>query len=413
VLLRLGRRSVAGSWLAIAAFHLIALGIANVVLAWNGDLTQSVRLIIQANPLFRLIEFFTGVCTGLVFVRGWRLPAVPGTKFFHTLIEIAAAGLLVLSMRTGPLGESMFRAAAWIDWQSMMVWLSKGGSSLLASALLIWVLASSRGLLGRLLVHPFPVFLGRISFAFFMVHYIVLNQVARVCDENASAVMLAGAAYFVSTGVAALMHVLVELPGRRIALAMLLRGRLARGTPGSTRQPPGRLTGNVAIACLGMGLGFLVLLASERSWFVRPGSGLVGWNGNELSGSVVFEGEAILHHVEATRTDDRLDLILIWQGLPTRKRERFVHLCEATGQIVRQMPYNRSLFAGGQFAVDRITIPADWLQNVAFVGVGFWRRSLGSAPVNALPSSLQGKRLHVYDCDADCVPELITTPAHQ
>jgi hypothetical protein len=106
--------------------------------------------------------------------------------------------------------------------------------------------------------------------------------------------------------------------------------------------------------------------------------------------------------------------VLIWKGLPGPTRDRFIHLCDADDKILRQLPRKEGLFSGGDFAVDRIRIPFEKLQGVAFVGIGFWTRSLGSVPVNATPASMNGKRLHVYDCVADRIPDLVVPqPAHQ
>ncbi len=412
LLLGFAKRFAVRSLLAVIGLHLLLLWGADQVLQANPELTSPVRLVIQANPLFRLLEFYTGVCTGWLFVSGWRLAGDRGLSLSHTVMELLAIGVLGLTLRIGPLGQQMFDAASFFDWQSMMVWLSKGGGSLPASALLIWVLASSRGLVTRLLEHPLPVFLGRISFAFYMVHNLVLSQALRVCDQDTSPVALTGAAFFVSIGLASLMHLLVELPGRRLLTTLFRTGNLQRSPAASTRQPLAGLVGNVVIACAAMAAGFVALVADDREWLARPQlkGGVVAV---EPGKAIVFVGEAALLHVSAARDEKGLDLILVWKGMPGQSRDRFVHLCDQAGRILKQMPRKEGLFSGGDFVVDRIRIPADKLAGVAFVGVGFWTRLLGSARVNASPASMDGRRLHVYDCDADSVPELTPTPTHQ
>lgn len=413
LMLGMARRFPARSLLVIAGLHLTLLWCADLVLRMDPQLTGPVRLVIQANPLFRLLEFYTGICTGWLFVQGWRMPDSRAGTAAHTLVELLAIGLLWQTLRIGPVGQRMFEWAESLDWQAMKVWLSKGGSSLPASALLIWVLASSRGLVARMLEHPLPVFLGRISFAFFMIHNIVLSQTVRYCDRDASPVALTGAAFLVSIGLAALLHLLVELPGRQLLMTLFRADRSSKPVAPPVRQPLGRLAGNVVIACAAMAAGFVALVADDREWLVRPRPAN-GIEEVEFHQAIIFEGEAALLHVSAERHDGGLDLVLIWKGLPGQTRDRFLHLCDGEEKILRQLQRKEGLFSGGDFAVDRIRIPAEKLQDVAFVGVGFWSRSLGSVPVNATPASMNGKRLHVYDCLADRIPELVVAaPAHQ
>ncbi len=121
--------------------------------------------LLYINPLGRLFEFVLGMCAALLWI-GAR-PRLGNNIVLWTMLEIAAVLVFLWS------------ALVWSG--SLMGWAQRGplpvgqiwvahSSSCFAAALLILVLASGTGLLGRLLsLRPF-VFLGEISYAMYMLH---------------------------------------------------------------------------------------------------------------------------------------------------------------------------------------------------------------------------------------------------
>jgi peptidoglycan/LPS O-acetylase OafA/YrhL len=153
-------------------------------------------------PPTRLIEFAVGVLLALE-VAGRRLPRIPVT---------AATGIVVVTMA--------------VLWQAPTL-LQPAAIPLIPFALLIVACAQRDGEGRRSLFRaPWLVRLGEWSFAFYLLHELVLRAGANVVDldELSAAAKIGGAALALLVGVAAsaLLHNLVERPAER-----RLRGRTA------------------------------------------------------------------------------------------------------------------------------------------------------------------------------------------
>ena len=101
--------------------------------------------------------------------------------------------------------------------------------------LLVAALATSRGRVARILSAPPLHWLGVVSYALYLVHFPLLQ----IAIGGLSPSFMAAAALFVlMLGAALLAHLAVELPGRRLGLAVASRvGLGSRTSPGAA--PPG------------------------------------------------------------------------------------------------------------------------------------------------------------------------------
>ncbi|GEP00314.1 acyltransferase family protein [Methylobacterium haplocladii] len=171
---------------------------------------------IKYNPLLRLPEFIAG----LVLFAGWqwmRRPAsangVPPRGRAGPFLAAAALAALVLVLI-----EPYVPAP-----------LMHNGLTVLAWAPLVLAGADLRG--GFLASAPL-VFLGRISFALYLLHmpaYAVVNTVDRALHGAISGVspwLAAGAATLLALVAASLVHLLVEEPARRLLLRATFAPRL-------------------------------------------------------------------------------------------------------------------------------------------------------------------------------------------
>ncbi|WP_187272642.1 acyltransferase [Methylobacterium sp. WL9] len=187
---------------------------------------------IKYNPLLRLPEFIAG----LVLFAGWRRMRRPASE----------AQAATARGRAGP-----FLAAAALAALVLVVIepyvpspLMHNGLTVVAWAPLILAGADLRG--GVLASAPL-VFLGRISFALYLLHmpaYAVVNTLDRTLHGAISGVspwLAAGAATALSLAAASLVHLAVEEPARRVLLRRGLQAMLPALPSGSTQaalHPP-------------------------------------------------------------------------------------------------------------------------------------------------------------------------------
>ena len=214
--------------------------------------------LLYINPISRIFEFIFGMCTALAWrARGVRWAPIPATVY--ELLAVALCGVSMATMGVlAAAATSGFDAAAGL-------WVTHSGS-VFAFGLLVYVMAHGRGLLSRLLRHPFLVRLGEISFSLYLIHQILLiryrdgaAELPKVPDLvafGAFMVVLSLASYAIWT--------LIEMPGRRLLMGQgaAARTAVASGSWGS-RLVSSRLA---ALACVVPLLAFVALApATERS----------------------------------------------------------------------------------------------------------------------------------------------------
>ena len=193
---------------AVVSLGVLAAGVAAgaPVFAPDGEVVTLVNLGAFFPPA-RLFEFALGMAACL-FWRGWALPARLSVAAW-TAIEAAAlaATALWLMALVPPLVTGAQGVA--------FVWLRASGSCGVFAALLV-AMAGGKGRLGRALAwRPF-VALGEASFAFYLVHVIVMRALRFDFGARPGAL----AALALSLALAFLLHEAVEKPMRRRLLAL-------------------------------------------------------------------------------------------------------------------------------------------------------------------------------------------------
>ncbi len=172
-------------------------------------------------PLARGFEFALGFATCLVW-RRWRAGAGLSFAAWTGIEAVALAGAALWLTLVIPwlVGETQ---------GAVFVWVRACGSCFVFAAL-IAVLASGRGGVGRALAQRPFVALGEASFAFYMVHMIVMRALRYHFGDGPGAV----AALSASLALAFVLRLAVEIPMRRRLLAL---GGQAAGTAGWAARP--------------------------------------------------------------------------------------------------------------------------------------------------------------------------------
>jgi peptidoglycan/LPS O-acetylase OafA/YrhL len=168
--------------------------------------TPSIFQIAYCDPLARGFEFVIGMAAYIGYERiilPLKRPAA-----FWSLLEVAMLALLAVWIFhwNGELQETLPRLP--------MLWMMVSGSCVFL-AIFIAVIAPGRGLLGRALSARWMVWLGQISFSFYMLHYIVLHAFDYYWGRQAPI----GIAVCVALAVAAASYRFIETPARRAILS--------------------------------------------------------------------------------------------------------------------------------------------------------------------------------------------------
>ena len=183
---------------------------------------RGLTMTVQANPLMRLFEFATGILTAYLFTRAAK--RIDRSASTDTACELGVLGLVIawwvvvlkfnileIVPVTPMVGNSL---GTWI-------WFCSAAPLF---ALVVWTFARSNGLFSKCMASPVMVHLGEISFAFYMIHMIVI----RVIDAEGDPTLITGTLAIVLSLVASLaaselLYQLVEMPCKDGVNALLNR----------------------------------------------------------------------------------------------------------------------------------------------------------------------------------------------
>ena len=175
--------------------------------AWRSDGYAS--WLFHTYPPVRLVDFVTGICAALIFLMVARTArgasvALPGGLVGATAIELGSVALVGAAVAGHDLVPLTVRYSAWY---------------VLPLAVMVFTFARGGGLLSRAMgVRPL-VYMGRISFAFLMLHVVVM-QVATKAGLYAQDVWTAHALTFaLSLALSVAAFHLWEGPARRFVRA--------------------------------------------------------------------------------------------------------------------------------------------------------------------------------------------------
>lgn len=173
------------------------VAIAGMFVSWMAIVCANLFLPseIYALPFLRLPEFLIGVMGSIWFmhVMSGKTQAVQPSR--ATLIEAIA----LISMIVSALAYPMFSGTL-----SVITFTAP------SIAFSILVFALSQGAVSRVLSHRLLVFLGEASFSFYMIHHIILNNVAP--DRNIGAVAIALVVTIIGS---MLTYLYIEEPARK------------------------------------------------------------------------------------------------------------------------------------------------------------------------------------------------------
>lgn len=174
------------AWAGCVAFVLYTAGVISVV---TQPVSRDVLQVLYANPLVRLPEFVIGIVAARLVIEGRRVPS----WLTAATIGFAGAGALLLP-----------------QWPAANVWTAP-----LAAAAIIWLARRDLVRTGTRRLEWLQL-AGRASYAFYLVHGLVLLRLEEAPLGQRAAIGLAASAV-----AAVLLHLAVEAPaGKRITAAL-------------------------------------------------------------------------------------------------------------------------------------------------------------------------------------------------
>jgi peptidoglycan/LPS O-acetylase OafA/YrhL len=283
------------------------------------------------NPLARMLEFSVGIGVAFLVVRFQRANiTLRASRWLVLEVAVLLAAFVMLARANDPVGiRNHFGEAAAYYFKAEGLWI--------LWAAVVWIFAVSRGPVAAFLSLPAMVFLGEISYALYLVHFMLVIYL----EPYTAAVRTYGAAGYAAFWAAciflsALLFSGVEKPLRHAILGWWDR-RGAPAAPGRSIRAPVSL---VHVAALASIVGLMVVfrptnvvpLGEEQvADFVASSRALPAIDGGVFGQQVAVLGV----QVKETRPD-KVDLSILLRSEKDVDPNVFlaVHLNDADGKVI-------------------------------------------------------------------------------
>jgi len=391
----LRRRAFFATYGVILVATVLAMMAGEQAIARDPSLSSAVLGFVHVGPPMRLLEFATGIATA-------RLMPVPAATTASAVRPWRDTALELVAVASVTLGFLLFGPTNWIEHvlssarhPVFSAYLPKGPGFALPFALTVVVLSRSTGLLARALANRALVFLGEISFSFYMIHALVLMSVSSRPIEDwrvGFAVALA-----ISLAASTILYLTIEVPMREVFLRLLSGDfRLAwQRVARVPRELAGRAVAWTALVVLAAApFGLRSLDARARSEELAEHLRTVPENLRDVR----FEAEALVLGAKAEVGEREIEVIVVYRPEPTTTRRLFIHVAGADGGVLRQFTAKESRFEdeqGRECVLAMARAPIEQIADAYSIGVGFWSQSAGVAKADRGPLSMGGNRLDI------------------
>ncbi|MCQ6558985.1 acyltransferase family protein [Paenibacillus mendelii] len=176
-------------------------------------------------PVTRLFEFMAGVLLGFIFLQS-RTIVKRISPFLFSVFELCSVGLLVAVVIIAPAMSQNIRYGILF----IPIW-----------SILIYVFSFQRGAISTLLSNRILVYLGKVSFSFYMIHNLVLSYIFFLWKPNINTYLLILICFSVTILLSVLMYHFYEEP-MRIKVKKLLDNLIMRRSRNMEQDRKGRLS---------------------------------------------------------------------------------------------------------------------------------------------------------------------------
>jgi peptidoglycan/LPS O-acetylase OafA/YrhL len=212
--------SLRSNWLLTllgAAVSVVAMILIASQLPDSGGLyTATAFGLLYFNPISRLMEFTIGMCAMLLWHN--MRPAIGSNFLAWSAAEVASIALLLAYIASGR--EYMYSPTEPGIIHAAQQWARRVDLAPMF-AVIIFIMASGTGAIGRFIAWRPIVFLGEISFSLYMVHQPVIAYLARYPDLlSLPAVVKFPIVAAIALMLATLTYLFIERPGRAMILGL-------------------------------------------------------------------------------------------------------------------------------------------------------------------------------------------------
>ena len=357
------------------------------------------------NPLLRLPEFCTGMAVGYIYLNRQKVKAAMETTrsrsfALDTVMEILAFGAIFGYMW-------LLKKSAILHHIKTAEWGGAFPSSFLTFtsgcfvfAGVIYIFSKSSGLIARFCSTRAMVFLGEVSFAFYMIHSLVIRLVIMHFGEFYGAlppVVLATVIGLIALAASIVLFKIVEMPCKNGLLAFYNR----KWTTGLWTVPKAALdfsrTRVFAFTAV-MAIVSVLVLNQYKSSSASPSQirEVVRNSDPEFRG--IRFGHAIeLMGYDVETKKGKLHVKLAWRKRADFSHFRYIHICDENGEVVGNCPREEKQFRNaevGDQIIDSFYIPKEKLAQGSQISIGFHGgRGVGMMKVDRGPRSMKNRRL--------------------
>ena len=271
-------------------------------------------------------------------------------------------------------------------------------------ALLIFFFSHTRGVVGRFMGSRVMVYLGEISFAFYMIHFIVIHLLSEQSygplPQYYGGLMVA--AFALSIAAASLLYHFVEMPAKSSLLALYDRGILASivETFGGIKKALLRPTVWASLVTIGLTIWVLQGWSLDR---VDNKDVMRNIKQTQLFHHPIhFDRDAVLFGLVSEEKGDSIELNLTWVKKRNVGRRRLLEVYSADDQLLHSIGgKNKSYLAApiGEVFVETITVSKEKFTKGARLCLSFYGKEERMAKVSGGPRSFYNQRLVIYSYD--------------
>jgi len=344
------------------------------------------------NPLLRLPEFCTGMAVGFIYLNREKVKSAmttprPRSFAFDTFIELitcaAIVGQPMLLRKYRIFGH--IKQAEWGGVFPATFLQFTSGCFLFAGV--IYVFSKSNGLIARLCSTRAMVFLGEVSFAFYMIHPFVIRMISKKAEfyGELPPVMVGIAVGMLSLAASTVLFKVVEMPSKNGLLSMY-DGKWMKGLATVPKAA-------FDFARTGLCIWTVMLL-------VVPLIVLNQYKSNVASTSAIQKIVAQTDPLDPRPSGWAISLA--WRKRSEFEHARYVHVCDQVGNVVgygsREEDRFRDANPGDQI-VDKFFLSKKIVEGGSTIGIGFHGVGIGMMNVDRGPRSMRNRRLDLIQVE--------------
>ena len=333
----------------------------------------AVTEIFRSNPLSRLLEFATGVGCGFLYFRFPQMQAERNwwrDTIFELVTLVSVVAFFLFGERVG-----LYSASLIDQFPTFAFWYRFAGAFPIF-ALLLLVFSRTRGWFTDRLSAPWIVYLGEISFSFYMVHRVVMLLLGRIELSREPVALLAGCglSFFASLLVASVLFHLVEIPFRKLIVDAVERERPAKYIATFSNALKELVQPKRFVPLFLLTLIFSAIVFQYRFDDRDPAAiaSIISDSPTLSESSQALEDPDLLGLTRQSNGNGEIVFKLVWRIGPDKSTWRFARLMDAEGEIIANAHKPKILLNRSDseiLLIDQLIIPIKKLTNSDHVDV--------------------------------------------